>query len=327
MPMPGRKSGNQDYRFSFQGQEKDDEIKGQGNSLNYEYRMHDPRIGRFFAVDPLAAKYPYNSTYAFSENRVIDGVELEGLEVILINPQEEPLIYFAGKDDAWDFKAFHIHAHANSGGFRDRSDDLLEKDDFISNAVGLETVLQKDAYYDIKKAFKEVVVVLHACNVAPAAKNMSSQSGYTIIAPTGFCRTEGATEVGTYQLSSEDATSDYDPLAEWNVYKQGVLVAVYRGDWDPSSDLDNFYDNMIYKKELLYEVTTASLNLRAGAGTSFEINGDPLNNGSTLTPTGNVENNWIEVINNDDGRQGWVLSTYVKPLIGKTESENEKKGN
>ena len=59
-------------------------IKGRGNSLNYKYRMHDPRIGRFFAVDPLAKKYPWNSSYAFSENRVIDGVELEGLEVVSI---------------------------------------------------------------------------------------------------------------------------------------------------------------------------------------------------------------------------------------------------
>ena len=42
--------------------------------------MHDPRIGRFFAVDPLTKKYPWNSAYAFSENRVIDGVELEGRE-------------------------------------------------------------------------------------------------------------------------------------------------------------------------------------------------------------------------------------------------------
>ena len=42
--------------------------------------MHDPRVGRFFAVDPLFRKYPWNSTYAFSENRVLDGVELEGLE-------------------------------------------------------------------------------------------------------------------------------------------------------------------------------------------------------------------------------------------------------
>jgi hypothetical protein len=58
----------------------DDEVKGEGNSVNYKYRMHDPRVGRFFAVDPLTAKYPHNSPYAFSENRVINAVELEGLE-------------------------------------------------------------------------------------------------------------------------------------------------------------------------------------------------------------------------------------------------------
>ena len=63
----------------------DSEIKGKGNSLNYKYRMHDPRVGRFFAVDPLAAEYPWNSVYAFSENRVIDAIELEGLEKYLIH--------------------------------------------------------------------------------------------------------------------------------------------------------------------------------------------------------------------------------------------------
>lgn len=68
------------YRYSFQGQEKDDEVKGEGNSINYKYRMHDPRIGRFFAVDPLSGDYPYYSPYAFSGNRVLDAVELEGLE-------------------------------------------------------------------------------------------------------------------------------------------------------------------------------------------------------------------------------------------------------
>ncbi len=68
------------YRYSFQGQEGDSEIKGEGNSINYKYRMHDPRVGRFFAVDPLASIYPYNGGYNFSENRGIDGVELEGLE-------------------------------------------------------------------------------------------------------------------------------------------------------------------------------------------------------------------------------------------------------
>lgn len=79
--MPGRYSGGNSYRYSFQGQESDGEIKGEGNSVNYKYRMHDPRLGRFLSVDPLAPDYPHNSPYAFSENRVIDMVELEGLEM------------------------------------------------------------------------------------------------------------------------------------------------------------------------------------------------------------------------------------------------------
>ncbi len=81
MTMPGRSYTNGDsYRYGFQGQEGDDELKGTGNSWNYKYRMHDARIGRFFAVDPLAPQYPHNSPYAFSENSVIRFVELEGLE-------------------------------------------------------------------------------------------------------------------------------------------------------------------------------------------------------------------------------------------------------
>lgn len=42
--------------------------------------MHDARLGRFLSVDPLAPEYPWNSTYAFAENRVIDGIDLEGAE-------------------------------------------------------------------------------------------------------------------------------------------------------------------------------------------------------------------------------------------------------
>lgn len=86
MLLPGR-HGSVDadsYRYGFQGQEADDEVKGEGNSYNYKYRMHDPRLGRFFAVDPLAIRYPWNSPYAFSENVVINAVELEGLEKDLI---------------------------------------------------------------------------------------------------------------------------------------------------------------------------------------------------------------------------------------------------
>ncbi len=78
MLMPGRNGG--DYSFGFQGQLQDNEIKGKGNSVNYKYRMHDPRLGRFFAVDPLTSKYPHYTPYQFSGNKPIQFVELEGLE-------------------------------------------------------------------------------------------------------------------------------------------------------------------------------------------------------------------------------------------------------
>ncbi|MCB9256081.1 MAG: hypothetical protein H6579_03015 [Chitinophagales bacterium] len=78
MVMPGRSytSSGGDYRFGFQGQEEDSET----GLVSYKYRLEDPRLGRFFSVDPLAWKYNFYSPYAFSGNRLIDAVELEGLE-------------------------------------------------------------------------------------------------------------------------------------------------------------------------------------------------------------------------------------------------------
>ncbi|PZR32193.1 MAG: hypothetical protein DI538_19880 [Azospira oryzae] len=82
-------------KIQFQGQERQT-----GFDLgwyHFKYRMHDPAIGRFGMVDPLADKYSYNSTYAFSENRLTDGVELEGLEVYL----NKARIYEFDAGDRW----------------------------------------------------------------------------------------------------------------------------------------------------------------------------------------------------------------------------------
>lgn len=58
----------------------DNEVKGEGNSLNYKYRMHDSRVGRFFAVDPLTKEYPEFTPYQFSSNMPVHAPEFEGLE-------------------------------------------------------------------------------------------------------------------------------------------------------------------------------------------------------------------------------------------------------
>ncbi|SEK30517.1 YD repeat-containing protein [Aquimarina amphilecti] len=87
MLLPNRHGNSSDYRYGFQGQEMDNEIKGEGNSLNYKFRMNDPRVGRFFAMDPLAPQYPWYSPYQFAGNKVIAWRELEGLEEENVNDQ------------------------------------------------------------------------------------------------------------------------------------------------------------------------------------------------------------------------------------------------
>ena len=58
----------------------------------YKWRHYIPDVARFFNIDPLAEKYTHNSTYAFSENRVIDARELEGLEAVKLNEGTKNLI-------------------------------------------------------------------------------------------------------------------------------------------------------------------------------------------------------------------------------------------
>jgi len=73
-------NGTENNHFNFQGQEKNEELGL--NWLSFKWRNHDPAIGRFMSIDPLAEKYVQWTPYAFSGNRVIDAFELEGLEPV-----------------------------------------------------------------------------------------------------------------------------------------------------------------------------------------------------------------------------------------------------
>jgi len=75
----------------FQGQEFAHREFGDGSGLEmyeFKYRMDDPQTGRFWQIDPLAEDYVYNSTYAFSENKVTSHIELEGLESVPFNSKD-----------------------------------------------------------------------------------------------------------------------------------------------------------------------------------------------------------------------------------------------
>lgn len=64
---------------TYQGEELDKSLDL--NWHHFKFRSYDAAIGRFLQIDPLAATYVYNSTYAFAENNVVSGTDIEGLEL------------------------------------------------------------------------------------------------------------------------------------------------------------------------------------------------------------------------------------------------------
>ncbi|MDQ3192780.1 MAG: hypothetical protein M3Q58_14390 [Bacteroidota bacterium] len=92
--MPGRNYNSTDYRYGFQGQEKDDEIKGSGNSYDFGARMYDPRIGRMKSQDRYNWVYPFYSPYNGMGNNPINNIDHEGNLIIFING------YWGGKSNS-----------------------------------------------------------------------------------------------------------------------------------------------------------------------------------------------------------------------------------
>ncbi|WP_344813453.1 RHS repeat-associated core domain-containing protein, partial [Chitinophaga oryziterrae] len=80
MQMPERGFSSSKYRYGFNGKENDNEVKGEGNQQDYGLRVYDPRLGRFFSVDPLAPKYPELTPYQFASNTPMQAVDLDGGE-------------------------------------------------------------------------------------------------------------------------------------------------------------------------------------------------------------------------------------------------------
>jgi RHS repeat-associated protein len=76
-----------DYRYGFNGKEKDNEIKGEANSLDYGARIYEPRVGRWMSTDPLQSKYPFANPYNFSLNIPIQAKDSDRKVVLFINGQ------------------------------------------------------------------------------------------------------------------------------------------------------------------------------------------------------------------------------------------------
>src|SRR4051812_34630116 len=80
MLQPDRGFNAWDYRFGFNGKEKNNEVAGLGNQIDYGMRIYDPRIGHFLSIDPLTKCYPEFTPFQFAGSNPILNIDIDGKE-------------------------------------------------------------------------------------------------------------------------------------------------------------------------------------------------------------------------------------------------------
>jgi RHS repeat-associated protein len=83
MQQPGRgySAGSAaNYPYGFNGKEDDNEVKGNGDQIDYGMRTYDPRVGKFLSVDPLQKHFADLTPYQYANNTPIQALDLDGKE-------------------------------------------------------------------------------------------------------------------------------------------------------------------------------------------------------------------------------------------------------
>ena len=115
--MIAKAYNSQNYRYGYNGKERDAEGTGGGGSTyDYGFRIYNPNIAKFLSVDPLHQSYPWNSTYAFAENDVIRSIDLDGLEKLALSGSVPPEQYYKksreGLPGNTSYEASHVYGFA-----------------------------------------------------------------------------------------------------------------------------------------------------------------------------------------------------------------------
>lgn len=243
----------------------------------FKYRMDDPQTGRFWQIDPLSDEYVHNSTYAFSENRVINGVEFEGLEVVLVNENKDKTIFKAGVGNS-DKRVINVYAHGSQPSIVDNRKSA-DKEVPINTANGFANMISES---DEKSKWEErtesnpAIVVLHACRTGRSktkdgkvveesvASKFSKLSNTIVVAPDerDYFRSSifGSSEMGPYVNSNTDENGNYtkhikkkdipdsdrtSQKGNLNMYINGKSVGTFNGSIPNVEDILKIYNQTV----------------------------------------------------------------------------------
>ncbi|GEM_PF-5017651 len=175
MLMPGRHytAGTaQNYRYGMNGQEKDDEIYGKGNSYSAEFWQYDARLGRRWNIDPVVK--PHESPYAAFGNNPIWFIDPNGADTSFSNDKTR-------KEFVGTYNLVNNRINALSSRI-DRKMDKWKEKGYEGNRYSRQIKRlnnQRADLYEIKNSFDQVIQspVMHYYIGKSNTNNNSSGGG------------------------------------------------------------------------------------------------------------------------------------------------------
>jgi RHS repeat-associated protein len=168
--LDGRTIENDFYRRGFNGMEKDDELKGSGNSYDFGARMYDSRVGRFLSLDAFASKFASMSPFSFAANIPIMGKDINGDSLYIM--------IVIGSEPSFDVAAItrmkNIEKNKN---FNRNSDKVIEL--YVSNLSDIKNKVSSivSTHSKIYGKTAEVAIWSHSAIDGPRGSEPTTSDG------------------------------------------------------------------------------------------------------------------------------------------------------
>jgi len=203
-----------EYRYGFNGMEKDTELKGEGNSLDFGARIYDSRLGRWLSRDPLMSIYPSLSPYHGIGNNPILFKDIDGKKILFAATQ--------GSEDhvAWSKFSTVIENKFDNLVTVSRGEFVKVNTEVGKNAKG-ETVHTVRGYYEVGISFNNDAIHERA------VKNLGESATPQLILDEEKRIKKGIAESSAYQTLGKMINSP--TKAMFNVFVGGVNEGGFAG--------------------------------------------------------------------------------------------------
>ena len=292
------------YRYGFNGMEKDDEVKGNGNSLDFGARIYDARIGRWLSLDPMAKEYPSLSDYSYTANNPILFIDVGGKWLGVT------IFFFEGEIGAG--LGYGLNYIEQTGV---AYDDVGQTQFVMSNAVYLVNQNLEEGSRD-----PQVVIGLSGGLSGGITQNWSNDTFYEMIGgesstkfPTGSAKVKGKLFIGA-SLGADEFSLSLGVQAGIKISRLSMQVKESVSLTDDEADIVNDATDVILES---WMVTNATYNSNTD---KWEATVGTMGTNGEFIDTGVKIYSDNEVVENDEGKKEnkstgiWMSADYKEEL-------------